>query len=1365
MALFFPKYLYTFSASEKNGTNPRKCKLFVKTTVLGEDVEASEDDENAKPATFTTTNYRFIAKAGGKIIFQSSNILQGGVENEGSAVIEDVKIDPNKEDSETTVQITVTLPNELATSSVSIEIIAKKAKTPWIRFDRVPSLGKIAYRGFIREKVLPASAIRISELIDQPLPTRSFPSWIFFSVTGAFSIGKGYGTWNIYNPESSLDEIVKNLQEEESISDSNDGDLNNTKSTDLSLYTRLQFDCTFMSLSLEIEPPGIDFTLLGLMSPPATTVPLAGVIVPSGFTTIEAQKLYYKFYPGFIYLYNMVKDSFQSYKSVFINPEDGDFETDDFDFDGEATIVDRILELNRPSPLKIDNFDSPLFFSNLSTNKPNYDSEAPLDPDRMPEVPRTTESNITAPRRELKYLVENYSAIGKPVIIRDVEFSEKLTPTEELYALALGIYKIKVKDHNEITAYLIDEDANNNPYIDDSEDTSGRTIDLSRQYTIFAKVIVPQWDRKFTDFYNRENIYDTWGVKNETSQFIRSKIYSLDKNENEKLSEIEHPIIFLVIRSAFRSSSISLPTSNKAYIFHNPDHHDNFYKQKRSETDKSPTVVINSPEKDHCIINTGVKFTNIYYETVPGYGLKTSDGSHGVDYVQDSSISIASAGISNQLQGELLSPQINFNPYKLNDLLGTSRLDKGSVIEIISNMGFDKDVGSSRYLPAYLGGGEMGLIGGNLSYIVYTVTETAPEFETPGLIAYKGRGTDKRELVTYNSPLSGTLRTFVSTRFNENLFDKAEDFGINNPTLIVKQKNPSLYNYSEEMVLALDKHRQIETSETSTDLKQDEGILKIIIEGSDETIEYFSYIKINVLSIENQKTCPCFIFYQSDDTRNVAEINSAFMPFGYADRKGNIIPKIFNLHLGENILDVRDMYNVVELRIVPVKFTSELYNINYKITNTLTFDTKSYVLIPEEKLTKKPIGHLFLKNGQHLLFFSSKTQSESPWTYVLMSSINSGTLHAQYPDLDKTVKPIQVISDFEKFITPEFEEFVAFRETDLNKYYFITLMEEAQIVKLTETLIFLIGFIYDENGSMPSSGFPLVTIPLSSKLLGLGSSTLISSTYHNNEFMLGEKGKLPFFYEEGMNNFIVKTGFSEAEKPAICILEKIKFPIIFYIYENKIRISYSNDNGYKWHEISDTITDMLLKHQLSPTEIIDNSEISPKRLSCLKNPETSSILLFITCSILGNQYMVIVKEIPYNFIRDAIYATENNQTFSQNTEPLPNSIKELLSKKPILIIGNPSGLDNSEEIQINIGNCIKKNEIYISLGEVEGDLASRLIKDETLTEQNLSSLQNVDISFDSKFGIYKVYYINNSGTRDCKVSYDNLYSWYNLKNF
>ncbi len=1347
MALFFLKFTYSYPAGTNN-SNPRICKFFFKKTSWGELVETTEEDPQAFPANFSSSRMRFLVYVGGKIAYDNTPLTPAA-----DLLSEALTGNPlpdweytTQPDGKAITQISVYLTPKYYDKNVTIEIIQKKPQVPWIRYDRIPNGGGLDYRGLIRTKVLPASAVRIHQVVDQPLPNRNFFTPISFISNFSASQGEGSGVWDIV---PSLDGSVSLLENPMA-------------------YTRFDWSMAFRTLSIDLNPPGVPFTLIGVLTPSPSTAPAAGVLEATGAKTVESQKITYNYYSELSEVVERVKKSFSSYADTFQKDEaDKKIPTTDLDHDGVVSIVDRTVELSRIPSSRIDSVESPSFFDTVGNEE------------TFVEIFRKNGE------KELAYLLTNFSIIGKPTVVQNM----KGISYNSAKSAAFGI---DIYDTEQDNVWLIVE------FSDKKEDQSKLpiTFDQSKYYTVFCKVIVPEWD-VLQDYYSRKDLNKIWGVTNRTVDFIRARVYGQAK----PLKNIISPKIFLVARTHYKESIFDLNTRSHAYIFKNEDHNDHVFEQKGKSSEESQNLVetlaksdfedrvlINVPTNDQSLCPVGFVQTDAYYETVPGYGIQVR-GSHGV-FFNSGDPNVSFGGIANRIFGELISPHVQFNPYYFNDILDgrDSALKTGSNIRIVSNMGFDKNVDDST-TPFYSStSGLKALLGGNLSYIVETVTETAPEFPVPALIGFKGNKVTREEFVTFSELTGGKISNFNIHKWNESSFKPVEDFKLSNPKFTDIKPNTTLGNKSIQHNVQLDSYNSIvvkaETISAPTEDEEDTavssdipGTIKVFNEG-EEVLNTISHIYINITSIsgsqrfDKNKVYPFVVFYDNlDSNENATEDNEnsedgLFSTFGYRNSKGKLIPRVYYLRKGENFLDVSDIEEVSEIRIVPAQGFEE----NVKTTFNVVVEEDATLYSPKDILNKKPIGHIKLKTGNQMFLVSAKHPTISHPTMVLGTMLESSNSKINYPSLfDYDTISIESNYRLDKFITGELQDLVAVGSATRSKYYLMGYMEDAQLFESSDGTMVILGWLYSQDGSGVITD-KLAAIPVPLSFVSGGDSVFkitqffkSNNTLTNSEFDTDDpdEGKFPFFYQEGMTNYIVNHSSSiqpiPRQRVGVCTIEKTKTNLLFASNEGNtgLRGFFDGSESFRWEEIPKEFMDEIFSHRDSK-----NNFIRPYRVACIKDSKGANILLFTLCKINSQDYSIVMKIIPYGSIMYAIDQKVNNLPINKNHE----QIHVLRNYQPSLVVGNPKNFINIGSSTIYIGNTTKKEEQYRTLGDISDDY-STLIEGTSVIEHNLRNLQEIDASFDAKHGIIKVYFINNLGIRDCRISNTYGNTWYSLSSF
>ena len=129
----------------------------------------------------------------------------------------------------------------------------------------------------------------------------------------------------------------------------------------------------------------------------------------------------------------------------------------------------------------------------------------------------------------------------------------------------------------------------------------------------------------------------------------------------------------------------------------------------------------------------------------------------------------------------------------------------------------------------------------------------------------------------------------------------------------------------------------------------------------------------------------------------------------------------------------------------------------------------------------------------------------------------------------------------------------------------------------------------------------------------------------------------------------------------------------------------------------------------------------------------------------------------------------NQANENPNSETEEEILNLLTKEKPILAIGDPNLIFPDDNLKIHVGNSQKNDE---SNGEASFTSIQPLKSDketddqaQPLLNENLSTIQNIDISQDLNSGTIKIYFINNKGVRDCKASLSTGKTWQSFISF
>lgn len=1379
MSLFYLEYNFVFQQPEKP-QNPRICKLAIRQSPDAiEFLEAGPDDEKIDPARFSERHYRFRAYVGGSLVFDSKNITPAN-QLDKTLLSGDVEIGFTPlADERSTITLTVPLSAGNEDKTIRINVKGINPRVPMMNYSEIPKAPKLKPNLMFHPRITPASAFRLIQTIDQSDLQRGVGVGFYSGLIPNFSagVGKGYGTWNIYNKDRS-------------------SKLTNFAYRNFELYTKFTFEAKSVSLSLDVGAGAAAFTMVGILGgfagaggPQYSVAGSQNVFVEN---TIEAQRIRYDYtntnLKGII---KKILENFKDYSTVYYDPPVNQTTntqqneiipgSNDFDKDGTATIVDRISDLSTTGISNINSAPALNVFSKDATN-------------------------------ELRTLVSRHSIIGKSVVIKGLTKLSKVNSIS-YNGKQTGNFESGMK------VYKIDDSTiGNNMYVVFEEGLpEGFTINNSSKYTLYSKCLVPDWNSHF-DYLFYKNSVDILGVGDVVGDILNPLFQS---KSAINLSQLKDPLVLFVVRGRTIISNSQDPLVNTPQKINvrNRSHNDTIMEEKEDYREganffsRSPSYgtsdsiragdsfLANVPlESDYSIDNVGYAVgPSGYFEIIPGYGLQVRAG-HGLYFQLDRDVRADLA--QSKIQGELSSPHVVLNPFNFSDVLGgsNSSFQDGSTLEVFSNMGREKNASGDLFstLPYFSPNAGGGNLGGNLDYLFQTVTETADVF-TPSLVAFKSNLNSKEEYVTYKDGKTNALVNYKILSSNKRFANAVSDFSENNVKFENIKNSGSIYSDCSDDVIQLD-----DNNETDVNITKDNN--DIIIEnvsglGFSEISQIHFKIK-NPGSVDPGKTFPYVLFYQ---TSTVETSNSAdtMATFGSVDNKGKVIPKIFNLSNGENYIHCRNLLDATKIVLKPAKGIDDI-NIDFSqlgdLDTVITTDptqtdqeNKSKIYAPKELLNKNPIGHIRLSKGDQFLIIEAREPNTSSPAAIVAAELHTQRSKLNYPNLF-TDDEIDIESNYrlEDFVQSEF--IASGGKAKKNQYYLLGYMDDANILEDPKGFFYLIGFLYDDGGQ-PSN--TLASIPIPKKVFSDGVS--IFDIYKDFDQFLTSEGKtnkqqpdlnrFPFFSTDGKKQFIIHSSLTPKQKVGVCKIGKSTIKLIFVADEKGGIICYVNNNiGHTWKRMPDNFSKNIFNYQE-----IKNSEETPgelerqvfnnqriiefRRFACSRETFEDSIYLFSLCEIFKNRYYVLMKRVPYDVIEYYMEKAVDEKAGetapeSKNISDREQEILDLLMKEePVMAIGNPNLIFPSKELKIHVGNA-KKNDGTITNNEDEFIPISPLKNDNTTDsdievspEENLNNFQNIDISQDLRSGTIKIYFINNKGIRDCKASLSTGKTWQSYMSF
>lgn len=1327
MALFYLKYTFNFRL--ETNENPKTYKLAVKNT--GSNcgfIEAKPDDDDVQGVQFSQSFYRYVVYIGSSPVFDSINLLPESQLNK-TLINEDPEI--------TTAQ----LPNGQTTTAikinhssnepqlVKIEVISKSPRVPMMNFEDLPKAPDLDNVNMLSCRVTAASALRIEQIIDQAEVQRQLGIGFSGGLIPNFSsaIGKGYGAWTVYNNES--------------------GDADNFSFDNFDPFVRYLWEARSQSLSLDIGlGVGVPFSLaevaggLGVGAAGGSpTASVAGSINVQIINTIEAQKIRYDYSNKRPYdLASKLIESLKPYDDLFQEDveEDQKVSIADSDNDGVSTVIDRLYELSATTNvISFKNIESPIFF-----NK--------------------------SPESEYTKLIDDYSLINKSIVLKNLT---GLTPITSIGNTSIDskmkAYKVSIeKDNDEeeleksVNIYLLVEDNS-----DSIDITSGK------KYTVYCKCLFPQWIRQFA-YFQYTNLERILGVNYQTKDLIQQLF---NKENGTSLDKLDEYTVLLVVRSKTQienAEAAGTNTPNKITT-RNIQHNDTIIEQKdkkdTTEEETQNTFRANSfianvpPAKDTAIDNVGYVQGGAYYEIIPGFGLQVRAG-HGMSFRPDNEVALAQPRIF----GQITSPHMVLNPYNVRDILdgGNSVLNDGSTLEIFSNMGRERSA-SGAGIPFFTPRQNSGGLGGDLDFMVYSVTETADIF-TPSLISYKSNLNSQEEYVTFKDSITNNIITYSVKAGNKRFATAIDGFSSSNARFI-DVRNGTVYSDSTDDAMHLDLLNNADVSSIS---KNNDGEIEFG-DISGLGIGTISQVSFKLSSATDEfnpnKSFPYVLMYETTNSSLSSLTNGdTFVPFGAVDNKGKIIPKIYSLSAGMNYLICKDLVEVNNIKVIPALGIEE--GLDFTKLGEIS---EGKIYGPQEDLGKNPIAHMRLERGDQFLIMETKDATGAGPTAIIASEINAHNTNLTYPGTYGGSRAIDSNERLEDFID---NEFIATNTATKDKYYLLGYMEEANAINDPKAFAYLIGFLYDESGSITNQ---LACLPIPELNLASGFSV-----FNNHEifdqFLKSEVenpdepdgGRFPFFTVKESTNFIIDADYPVRQKPGVCKIGQSTIKLIFLANEDgNIDIYYNKNIGRTWIKMEEEFTNEILnvieeEVAADGTKTIktinNNSNIEVKRIACSRQTYEDTLYIFPYCRIEGQQYFVLSKRIPFRVLD---YYTTSKENRDAN---LKEEMLTLLRKEPpVLAIGDPNSILPSDNIKIRVGNS-KKNEedTYIPIDLLKSDYEIDAHTQPT-PEENLNSIQNIDISQDLKSGTFKIYYINNKGYRDCKASRSGTFSWQSFSSF
>lgn len=1494
MGLFFPSFKYLFTGS----TSPRICEFYVRKNRLGEDISCTKLDRGKTLRKFTTKDFNLVILIDNKICFRYPNYFLGDKLYEDPIESIDITDDSNIYSIKTPYpssdgyylgfnsnivdfsKISITLKKGYENRTIYINFISKVFKVPWLRWEYYVKFGSegaayinqqqnetklvisglpiVPYNGFISTQVTPASAIRVSQTIDQNMVGRE----LFISMSGAMispsvSLGTGFGRWNFNNLNSvgfneifSYRDIVNNS----------------------TLNMCLDFKIKFLSMSMELfANPGM-FTLIGTMAPAVSVVTLFTILVPNGVRTIEEQRVRYLYLKDMQELTDRVKDNFRLYTDLITLTEDekeyfnNDMEEGntnvltDLDGDGRCTIMDRLYQLTIMSPSQIVKVTSPSFFSNPKNSGV------------------TVNSNGIS---EFVYLVNKFSIIGRSICISDISNITLSEDTESgTNILVLNITYTEVEKESEVNPLYEGTQITETPKVDEFKDTVKYTLIIEssgldgdsqqdalkkindmksgNHYSLYCKLLnfyfLKRYDR---DFYDRSDFPEIIGIKKETWNYLK---YTYEKDASEE-NIFEENNIYLVVRT-FDIRPLVNPESTiarelfgmgsmydnlndkQSTMVYRKEHNDclirRYNAEERKKMDPKNKIRYLIPFDDTALDKVGVNITRIYYELIPGMGLKNKGG-HGIEYIAKSPL--ISPGSIDRIFGELTSTMILLNPYNIGDILN-GNLNQGSWLEIFSNMGREKDT-SSPTAAASIGVAN-NLLGGDLDYMIYTTTETIEDKMPSNLIAYFDRNFSDAEKILYNVFGRSELIMYNNPSLNILSFTKPKDFSILNTTFNPVKELNGIKNTSEEYVVNVENYNIIEKEHILdpiiTDLKklfnigqQTNNIIACIINpsyirfdnsGTDTAdnsntisddllgvkikdfesldnlpvISKLSKIEIFIENIidttgrdifnpENIASFCVFyldkinydIFKKYDGTYSETDIVSNIQCFGFYNNRGDKIPKIFKLRYGLNEIDIRNIDDPVIVFIVPVMYSSKDIAKGKESVSLVSIDvSKTRYYEYNDTIVKKPIGILETRSGTSLCFFSAMTKDNASTEFIACTEVNNVTGIACYPGSIKTEKNMEKSNEVRGYDGKHkhyelFKNYVKTQDAsfgvdiaNFNKYMILGMMKDAQvIIDYNNSQIIMCGMLYDE-GFSPTEYFGALVY--SFDIVNQGLSILNSlrsfepsygTTYYYKDGKPTEEQRAieemsPLFWYEGKEMFGSKEPitFLSNQKMAIFSIPESYTLFVFYIavgVKSKHYISFgrSTDSGLRWDFKKDYSINFLFELD-GDDQFIESVE----RITCLKYllPNENNLHFAILCKISGCKgYQILYRNINYTEFEKKLF----------EGKPI-----ELINKMS-LAVGNVNEVPASFLEKIHVGNYGKdKDDKYIPTGYLKDSInVKEVINQEKIENNNINSIHNIDLCYDAKNQMLKIFYFNEKGIRSCIASSNTGYSWYQIYNF
>lgn len=1322
MALALLEYSYSFPSTMGN-ENPRVCRLAIKrdpdSFVF---TEASETDKDIYPVNFSTKHYRFLVLIGNKIAYDSTSITPASqIDKTTLSGTVEITTSPLGTGGQTT---TIKVPLTDKTSIVRIKVISVKPRVPMQNYTDIPELPQLKSNLLFHDRILPLDSFYVSQTIDQRDLQRILGIGIAIAFIPNFSsgIGVGYGTWQIYDKKST--------------SSPKDFSFEN-----FDLFYRLSFEAVSVSSSLDIGlGAGPPFSLIGVaggyQAAGSPTSSVAGSQRVEVSKTYEAQKLRYDHKNKDLKeVIKKVKENYGLYSAIYEIPKDAEEKETlpdfDVDKDGKKTIIDRITYLS-----------SEIGFNSLG----NEESTPDFKKDAV---------------SELKTLIEKHSIVNKPCVIKDLTGLSEVTSISYNGNVADSLSPLKVYKTKDFTnVYLVFEDGLPDKF----------EINDSSKYTIYCKCLCPDWSSHF-DYFTYKNLSLILGISEDTLNIL---IPLFGSKSNADLTLIENPMILLLIRSKTIITTTNSYANTPAKVtVKNTNHNDSIVLQKDKEEDDPATpsqaeevirpgsFIANVPvDQEYTIEQVNYVQKDKLFSLIPGFDIQTR-GAHGLFFTSEQEPDLAQP----KIQGKLDSPWLLLNPLDDPDTLNgpDSILHKGSTLEVFSNMGRER--GSSDFLsnlPFLSSLSSLGSIGGDLVYFFESVS-TRPDILTPSLISFKSNLKSEEEYVVYKSE-NGDVVNYKILRGNNRLLSPVSNFSSTNV------KFEKIHNGTVDSDCNSDVVQLNILNEEIVSVKRE---LNDFVINSTGNINTVSQIKLKFLS-KVSNNFPYVLFYDGENGDSVA--------FGEMDQNGTIIPKIFNLNSNADCyLHCKNLNNVSNIVLKPA----------LGINSTISFETlqspvdlKCTLYGPQETdLSKNPIAQMRLDNGSQYIILEISSDSNSP-TLIAAAEINVMDSKINYPSIyTKEQKEIESNSRLEKFNQTDF---VASNKTATkDQYMLLGYFDEANVIEERD-VFYIIGFLYDSSGGKSNT---LASIPIPKQQLSNGKSVFgIHRNY--DQYLSGkpvetskeeDKERFPFFVVDNSNDFIVEKDLKNKQKPGIAKINKNGTKMIFMADENGKALCYINDNICRqWKKMPDKFVENLFNYRETiigkdgkPSENSFNNqkEIKFIRFACSKETFSDEIDLFAFCEIKGSRYFVLMKKITFDVINyyskyAVLTSLKEKPTYIIDKDEEKPFLDKINSRKPVLAIGDPNLILPDKNLAIRVGNSkfIEKDKKYISLNLLLND-GQTDSNEQTVTEQTLNKLQNIDISQDFVHGITKIYFINNKGHRDAKASLNSGQTFQSYKSF